>query len=147
MKKTKAETTGQPTNTFALTVEQMNRDVATFAAGILAPHLAEMHEATMRSALQLGETFRKALDAVTYPAVDIQAAREALRRQAEDTLRLAQAAVPFVIEAMRVAEETQRALSAWYDDLSEDEREEIRRAIESAPLQSVDVNATEAGEM
>lgn len=117
------------------------------AIGALAFDLADMRASavgafalnaeTLESISRAGEQMRGAVAGLMGPDSPFA-----------QSVRLArQTVLAFGARSRAIAEETQAALDAWAASLSEEEREEIRRACADAPLEPVDVNASDAGAM
>ena len=135
------DTKRQEANPIADALAQMYREIAQAASLMLAPALAQLDETIIRDSLKVREEFRRAVLATSWPAESLRQAREALLRTAEEIMHMAALAAPLVLEAARNAEDVRRAFAEQIASMSEEEREELRRPIEDAPLGPVDVNA------
>jgi len=89
----------------------------------------------------LAEVRRAMVAELSRPLLTPEAA-EGLCRELAAAARVAVGAVAFVRELQRQAEETHRMIAEAVASMPEDEREELRRAIEDAPLGEADVNAS-----
>lgn len=63
------------------------------------------------------------------------------------TQQMLEACATFAAGIAREAEMAIASMCAWFESLDDEEREEVRQALRDAPLEPVDVNASELGEM